>query len=211
MTAQRWWWQFLPWDGHIKSALNLNKICLITFQKSIIKWDWRARHVPLPFFIIYSILESIPSHWLLIPTIAFNQMMSSLPACRVGRISHDNAGSTWAFVQGKNTPAGSFWMYWVSQVILDSVWIRYEVPKLRWSCEKTPHSLGFAGTPLFRIALSSVQTLGGVERVLDFESEVTDSSTCLWNFHDQLCNLKKCLLLSQFPDFKNSDSNICEY
>lgn len=76
--------------------------------------------------LIYWILESIANHWILLPTIAFNQMISSMPACRVGRISHDNAGCTWDLVQGKDysiTPSGSFWMYWVSQVILDSVWV----------------------------------------------------------------------------------------
>lgn len=53
--------------------------------------------------LIYWILESIPNHWILLPTIAFNQMISSLPACRVvGRISHDTAGCTWDLVQGKD-------------------------------------------------------------------------------------------------------------
>lgn len=58
---------------------------------------------------------------------------------------------------------------------------------------KNPHSLGLAVPPVFRIALSSVWTLDGVEWILDFELEAVDSNACLWNLHYQLSNLKKKL------------------
>lgn len=56
---------------------------------------------------------------------------------------------------------------------------------------KNPHSLVFAVPPVFRI--SSVQTLGGVDWVLDVELEVIDFSPCFCNLYHQLCDLKKCL------------------
>lgn len=83
--------------------------------------------------LIYWILESIPNHWISLPTIAFNQMISSLPACRVGRISHDNAGCTGDLVQGKDY---SIWQ--LKWFLTQSEWVRYEVSQTQMKLWKIP-------------------------------------------------------------------------